>query len=89
VNAEWRGKRYYLAVGDKVTSEYTQANADVIRTITAITPWTRCSSGAIASADGGQPCPTCKRHAASPIEDVDAGWFEPVNPVVNKKTRKR
>jgi hypothetical protein len=68
---------YYLAVGDKVTSRFHKEQSSLVRTITHIEAHPGYGSGACASADGGEPCPTCGRDE-TPILSVDASWFIPV-----------
>jgi len=64
-------------VGDLVTTEFGHETKDVVRQITKIIANANCSSGFIAWADGGEPCPTCKRaHAKpTPASGIDAAWF--------------
>jgi hypothetical protein len=74
---------YHLAVGDKVTSKYNPHQEDVVRTITQCEASSGYGSGAWASADGGEKCPTCNDVAGNVITGVDASWFVPVQATEN------
>ena len=67
-----------LSVGCKVRSEFRYDERDVVRTLTELCEDRNCGSGWRAAADGGEPCPHCKRAFAQPIHPVDASWFKPV-----------
>ena len=75
-----------LKVGDEVTTDYSWAYADVVRTITNIFEHEECKSGLRASASAGTPCPHCGMAKAQPIYGVDASWFIPVKEDNDGKT---
>ncbi len=66
-----------LYVGQLVTTEYHSSTSTVIRKITRIRKDLDCGSGLRVSADGGEPCPTCKRTPAACINGIDGAWFIP------------
>lgn len=66
-----------LKVGDLVTSEYDYERRDVVRRLTSIANSDNYESGRCASADAGEPCPTCHAHPARAIIRVDSAWFIP------------
>lgn len=72
-------------VGDKVSSDFYKEESDIVRTVTYIEEDKRCGSGYRVRADGGEPCPCCKRLPGRPIggtfdEGVDSAWFTLVQP---------
>lgn len=67
-----------LKIGDAVTTSY-HFNDDIVRLITRIEKDKSFGSGWLASADGGEPCPTCGRLHASPIFGIDSAWFKKVS----------
>ncbi len=64
-----------LKVGDKVVTKFRQDEETIVRRITSVREMKGFESGYCASADGGEPCPTCARPFAEPIHSVDSGWF--------------
>ena len=66
-----------LSVGDKVTTEFTMYEEEVVRTITMSKKDKQYGSGYVASVDGGEPCKCCGLAKYKPIENVDAAWFNP------------
>lgn len=68
-----------LSVGMKVRTKFHSHESSIIRTLTDLClVYTReFGSGAWASTDGGEPCPTCG-HRGTPITRVDSAWFVPV-----------
>ena len=67
-----------LKVGDLVTSDFLDVNIRLVRRITWIKKDDSAGSGYRACADGGQPCQCCGHVPGTPILNVDAAWFIPV-----------
>lgn len=67
-----------LKVGDKVRTKFYSDEKSIIRKVTAKERNRKCRSGWSVSADGGEPCVTCGRSAGKTINNIDAGWFVPV-----------
>jgi len=70
-----------LKVGTRVKTRHDPEDSEVVRTITAIEKDNTYGSGYWASADAGEPCPTCGRPFARKISRVDSTWFKPIEEV--------
>ena len=62
-------------VGDRVTTEYRREDKNVVRMVTSVEKFARCTSGWLVAADGGEPCPSCGRPPVPPVPSVDSSWF--------------
>lgn len=67
-----------LKVGMKVTSPFNPSEKDIVRTLTRMERQPNFGSKYGASADGGEPCPTCGHCPGTPIPYVDSSWFKEV-----------
>lgn len=65
-------------IGQVVTSSFYPDEKAIVRKLLQIQKSDRCSSGWLASADGGEPCELCKHILGNRIRLVDSTWFTPV-----------
>jgi hypothetical protein len=71
-------KKQPFRVGDKVTTDFIEADKKVIRTVTKIEKNDSCQSGWIVCLDGGGKCTCCHRFYSVEIKWIDSDWLKPV-----------
>jgi hypothetical protein len=72
-----------FSVGDKVTSDFFAGESDIVRTVIEVNAVGTSSTGWLIMADGGDPCPCCRRRPGKmihgyTIQGVDSAWFKKV-----------
>lgn len=64
-----------FAVGDRVTTNFDEHDADTVRTIVAVRPKGTTPGGYLVGATTAPPCPACGRGGRPLPEWLDAVWF--------------
>jgi len=73
-----------LRLGDAVVTDIHGESCTIVRHVVKIELDSDCGSGLLASADGGEPCPTCGHTPGKPIGPVDGAWFIPLGDAENE-----